>query len=42
MIKQPLLSSIIKRRRVSLSGHIARMDEEADANRITYEFLPEL
>jgi len=37
MTEQPPLSTIIKRRRLSLFGHIARVDGEVDANRILFE-----
>ena len=33
---------VVKRRRLSLFGHIVHIDEEADANRILFEPLPEL
>jgi len=42
MTEQRLLCSIVKRRRLSLFGYIARMDGEADANRILFEPLPDL
>jgi len=35
--QQPLLSSIVKTRRLSLFGHIARMNESTDASRILFE-----
>jgi len=34
---QPPLSSIVKTRRLSLFGHIARMNESTDASRILFE-----
>jgi len=42
MTEQRPLSSIVKRRRLSLFGHIARMDAEADANQILFEHPLEL
>jgi len=35
--QQPPLSSIVKTRRLSLFGHIARMNESMDASRILFE-----
>ena len=35
--QQPTLSSIVKTRRLSLFGHIARMNESTDASRILFE-----
>ena len=34
MTEQPLLTDIIQKRRLMLFGHVARMDETADARRI--------
>ncbi len=41
MTLQPPLSSIVKSRRLSLFGHLARMNEMADANRVLFEQPPE-
>jgi len=41
LTEQPPLSSTVKSRRLSLFGHLARMDESADANRVLFEQLPE-
>ena len=41
MTQQPPLSSIVKYRRLSLFGHLARMNEMADANRVLFEQPPE-
>ena len=38
---QPPLSSIIKSRRLTFCGHLARMDENADASQAIFEPLPE-
>ena len=38
---QPTLSSIVKSRRLSFFGHLARMDENADASQMTSEPPPE-
>ena len=38
---QPLLTSTIQARRLSLFGHIARLDINADAKMILTAFLPE-
>jgi len=42
MTEHPPLSSIVKRRRLSLFGHKVCMDGEADANQILFEPPPEL
>ena len=38
---QPPLSSIIKSRRLTFFGHLARMDENADASQAVFEPPPE-
>jgi len=38
---QPPLSSIIKSRRLTLFGHLARMDENTDASQAVFEPAPE-
>ena len=38
---QPPLSSIINSRRLTFSGHLARMDENADASQAIFEPAPE-
>jgi len=38
---QPPLSSIIKSRRLTICGHLARMDENADASQAIFEPPPE-
>ena len=38
---QPPLSSIIKSRRLTVFGHLARMDENADASQAIFESPPE-
>jgi len=42
MAEQRPLSSIVKRKRLSLFEHISRMKGEADVNRIPFEPLQEL
>jgi len=37
---QPPLSSIIKSRRLTFFGHLARMDENADASQAIFETPP--
>ena len=41
LTEQPPLSFTVKSRRLSLFGHLARMDEYADANWVLFEQLPE-
>jgi len=40
-IQQPPLSSTIKSRRLTVFGHLARVDENADASQAIFEPLPE-
>ena len=40
MTNQPPLSSIVESRRLSFFGHIARMDENADASQVILSLLP--
>ena len=40
MTNQSSLSSIVKSRRLSFFGHLARMDENADANQVIFEPPP--
>ena len=40
--QQPPISSVVKTRRLSLFGHIARMNESTDASRILFEPPPEV
>jgi len=39
MTEQPPLADIIQKRRLMLFGHVARMDETADARRILLVFI---
>jgi len=41
MTNQPPLSSIVKSRHLSFFGHLATMDENADASRVIFEPPPE-
>jgi len=41
MSDHPPLSSIVKSRRLSFFGHLARVDENADASQVIFEPLPE-
>ena len=40
LMKQPKLTAIIQSRRLTLFGHIMRMDDNADAKRILLAFPP--
>jgi len=40
MTEQHPVSSIVERRHLSLFGHLARMDGEADVNQILFVSLP--